>query len=75
MTAVTSAIKLINSSLKSEFRFLCSVNNELIEFIVGDYLPRHVKNVIITNKLKRNENYYQSKYSNNEYSKDYAKSN
>ena len=58
MAAVIAPIKLINSSLKSEFRFLCSVNNELTELIVGDYLPRHVKNLIITNKLKRNENYY-----------------
>ena len=33
-----------------------------------------MKNLTVTNKLKRCESYYQPKYSNNKYSKDYAKS-
>ena len=40
----------------------------------GNDLTKHVKDLTMTNKLKRSESYYQSKYSNNKYSKDYAKS-
>ena len=40
----------------------------------GDDLTKHVKDLTMANKLKRSESYYQSKYSNNKYLKDYAKS-
>ena len=66
--------ELIKSSLKPEFRSLCSANNEPTELLLGDDLTKHVKDLTMTNKLKRSESYYQSKYSNNKYSKDYAKS-
>ena len=66
--------ELIKSSLKPEFRSLCSANNEPTELLFGDDLTKHVKDLTMTNKLKRSESYYQSKYSNNKYSKDYAKS-
>ena len=66
--------KLIKSSLKLEIRSLCSANNEPTELLLGDDLTKHVKDLTMTNKLKRSESYYQSKYSNNKYSKDYAKS-
>ena len=66
--------ELIKSSLKPEFRSLCSANNEPTELLLfGDDLTKHVKDVTMTNRLKRSEGYYQSKYSN-KYSKDYAKS-
>ena len=48
--------------------------NEPAELLFGDNLKKHVKDLTMANKLKRSENYYQSKYSNNKYSKDYAKS-
>ena len=67
--------ELIKSSLKPEFRCLCSANNEPTELLFGDNLTKHVKDLTMTNKLKRSEGYYQSKYSNKKYSKDYAKSN
>ena len=66
--------ELIKSSLKPEFRSLCSANNELTELLFGDDLTKHIKDLTMTNKLKRSESYYQPKYSNNKYSKDYAKS-
>ena len=66
--------ELIKLSLKPELRSLCSANNETTEFLYGDDLAKHVKDLTMTNKLKRSESYYQSKYSNNRYSKDYAKS-
>ena len=66
--------ELIKSSLKLEFRSLCSANNESTELLFRDDLTKHVKDLPMTNKLRRSEGYYQSKYSNNEYSKDYAKS-
>ena len=68
-------LELINSSLKPEFGSFCSANNEPTELLFGDDLTKHVEELIMTNKLKRNENYNQWKYSNNKYSKDYAKSN
>ena len=43
------------------------------EIWFGDDLTKHVKDLTMTNKLKRSEGYYQSKYSNNKYSEDYAK--
>ena len=66
--------ELIKSSLKPEFRSLCSANNEPTELLLGDDLTKHVKDLTMTNKLKRSESYYQSKYSHNKYSKHYAKS-
>ena len=67
--------EIIHSSLKPGFRSLCSANNEHTELVFGNYLIKHVKNLTMTIKLRRNEGYYQSKYSSNKYSKDYAKSN
>ena len=66
--------ELIKSSLKPEFRSLCSANNELTELLFGNDLTKHIKDLTMTNKLKRSESYYQPKHSNNKYSKDYAKS-
>ena len=63
----------IRSSLEPEFRSLCSANHEPRELLFGDDLTKHVKDLTMTNKLKRNESYYQSKYSNNKFAKDYAK--
>ena len=76
ITAIVGKVsnELIKSSLKPEFRSLCSANNEPTELLFGDDLIRHVKDLTMTNKSKRSEGYYQSKYSNNKYSKDYAKS-
>ena len=65
--------ELIKSSLKPGFRSLCSANNEPTELLSGDDLTKYVKDLTMTNRLKRSEGYYQSKYSN-KYSKDYAKS-
>ena len=53
---------------------MCSANNESTELLFGDDLTKHVKDLTMTNKLKRSESYYQSKYSHNKYSKHYAKS-
>ena len=65
--------EIMKSSLKPEFRSLCSANNEPTELLSGDDLTKHVKDLTMTNKLKKSESYFQSKYSNNKYSKDYAK--
>ena len=65
--------ELIKSSLKPELRSFCSANNEPTELLLGDDLTKHVKDLTMTNKLKKSESYFQSKYSNNKYSKDYAK--
>ena len=65
---------LIKSSLKPEFRYLYLANNEPTELLFGDDLTKYVKDLTMTNKLKRSENYYQSKHSNKKYSKDYEKS-
>ena len=68
--------ELIKSSLKSlkpEFRSLRSANNEPTELLFADDLTKHVKDLTMTNKLKTSESCYPSKYSNNKYSKDYAK--
>ena len=59
--------ELIKSSLKLELRSSCSANNEPTELLFGDNLKKHVKHLTMTNKLKRIESYYQSKYSNNKY--------
>ena len=64
--------ELIKSSLKPQFRSLYSANNEPRELLFEDDLTKHVKDLTMTNRLKRSA-YYQSKYSN-KYSKDYAKS-
>ena len=63
------------SSLKPRFRSLCLANNEPTKLVFGNYLIKHVKDLTMTIKLKRSEIYFQSKYSNKKYSKDYAKSN
>ena len=60
-------------SLKPEFRSLCSANNEPTELLFGPDLTKDVKDLTMTNRMKRREGYYQSKYCN-KYSKDYAKS-
>ena len=46
--------ELIKSSLKPEFRSLCSANNESTELLFGDDLTKHMKDLTMTNKLKRN---------------------
>ena len=69
MTFPLKRRELIKSSLKPEFRSFCSANNEPTELSFGDDLTKHVKNLTMTNRLKRSEIYYQSKYSNNKYSK------
>ena len=61
--------ELIKSFLKPEFRSFCSVSNEPTEFLFGDDLTKHAENLTMANKLNRSINYYQSKYSNNKYSK------
>ena len=66
--------ELIKSSLKPELRSFCSANNQRTELLLADDLTKHVKDLAMTNKLKRSGLYFQSKYSNNKYSKDYAKS-
>ena len=53
---------------------MCSADNEPTELLFGHDLTKHVKDLTMTNKLKRSESYYQSKYSNNKYSEDNAKS-
>ena len=60
-------------SLKLEFRSLRAANNETTELLFCVDLTNHVKDLTMTNKLKRNKSYYQSKYINNKNSKDYAK--
>ena len=65
--------ELIKSYLKPEFRSLCSANNEPTELLFEDDLTKHVTDLTMTNRLKRSERYYHSKYSN-KYSNDYAKS-
>ena len=40
---------------------LCSANNEPTELLFGDNLTKHVKDLTMTNRLKRSEGYYQSK--------------
>ena len=50
--------ELIKSSLKAEFRSLCSANNEPTELLFGDDLTKHVKDLTMTNKLKRSEGCY-----------------
>ena len=66
--------EIMKSSLKPEFRSLCSANNEPTELLFGDDLTKHFKDLTMKNKLKRSASYYQSKYSNNKYSKHYVKS-
>ena len=67
--------ELIKSSLKPEFRSFCSAKSEPTDLLFGDKRTKYVKDLTVTNKLKRNESYYQSKYSNKKYSKHYPKSN
>ena len=55
--------ELIKFSLKPEFRSLCSPYNEPTKLFFGNDLTKHVKDLKMTTKLKRNESYYQSKYS------------
>ena len=59
--------ELIKSSLKSEFRSLCSANNKPTELLFGNDLTKHVRDLTMTNKLKRSGGYYQSKSSNNNF--------
>ena len=66
--------EIIKPSLKPEFRSKRSAYKEPTELFFGDDLTKHVKDLTMTNKLKRSESYYQSKYSHNKYSKHYAKS-
>ena len=42
--------ELIKSSLKPEFRSLCSANNEPTELLFGDDLTKHVKNLANSDK-------------------------
>ena len=39
---------------------MCSANNEPTELLFGDDLAKHVKDLTMTNKLKRSEGYCQS---------------
>ena len=47
-------LELIKSSLKPEFGSFCSANNEPTELLFGDDLTKHVEELTIINKLKRN---------------------
>ena len=42
-----------------------SANNEHTELLFGNDLTKHVKDLAFTNKLKRSESHFQSKYSKN----------
>ena len=66
--------EIMKSSLKPEFRSLCSANNEPTESLFKDDLTKYGKDLKMTNKLKRSNICYQSKYSSNKYSKDCSKS-
>ena len=66
--------EIMKSSLKPEFRSLRSANNEPTESLFKDDLTKYGKDLKMTNKLKRSNICYQSKYSSNKYSKDCAKS-
>ena len=57
---------------ETEFRALCSANDEPTELLLGAIL-KYMKDLTMINKLKINESYYQSKYNDDEYSKDYSK--
>ena len=52
--------ELIKSFLKPQFRihFICSENNEPTELLFEDDLTKHIKDLAMTNKLKRSESYY-----------------
>ena len=45
--------ELIKSSLKPEFRSLCSASNEPTELLFVDDLAKHVKDLTVTNRLKK----------------------
>ena len=47
-------LELIKSSLKPECGSFCSANNEPTELLFGDDLTKHVEELTIINKLKRN---------------------
>ena len=66
--------ELIKYSFKPISRSLYSAKNEPTELLFEEYLTKHVKDLTMSNKLKRSESYCQSIYSKNKYSKDYAKS-
>ena len=57
---------------ETEFRPLCSANDEPTELLLGA-IWKYMKDLTMINKLKINESYYQSKYNSDEYSKDYTK--
>ena len=40
---------------------MCSANNQPKELLSGDDLTKYVKDLIMTDKFKRSESYYQSK--------------
>ena len=41
---------------------MCSANNEPTEFLSVDNLTKHVKDLTMTNALKKSESYFQTKY-------------
>ena len=47
-------LELIKSSLKPEFGSFCSANNEPTALLFGDDLTKHVEELTMINKLKRN---------------------
>ena len=53
--------ELLKSSLKPQLRSVCSANNQPKELLSGDDLTKYVKDLIMTDKFKRSESYYQSK--------------
>ena len=73
ITAIVGKISN-NLSLKRRELIRSTESIEPTELLFGEDLTKHVKNLIMAYKLKRNESYYQSKYSNNKCSKDHPKS-
>ena len=73
ITAIVGKISN-NLSLKRRELIRSTESIEPTELLFGEDLTKHVKNLIMAYKLKRNKSYYQSKYSNNKCSKDHPKS-
>ena len=57
---ITVARKI--SPIKPQYRSLCSANNEPTEFLSVDNLTKYVKDLTMTNTLKKSKSYFQTKY-------------